>query len=48
MEYLFGFLLFAAPLVLLGFLCERCPAARQVADKLADRIGMGDEPEWMR
>ena len=48
MEYLFGFLLFAVPLMLLGFLCERCPAARQVADKLADRIGLGDAPEWKR
>lgn len=48
MEYAFGFLVFAVPLVLLGLLCERCPAARQVADKLADRIGMGDEPEWTR
>ena len=48
MEYLFGFLLFAVPLVLLGLLCERCPAARQVADKLADRIGLGDTPVWKR
>lgn len=48
MEYLFGFLTFAIPLVLLGLLCERCPAAQQVADKLADRAGLGGKPEWMR
>ena len=48
MEYAFCLLEFAIPGVLLGLLLERCPAARQVADKLADRIGLGDTPVWKR
>lgn len=48
MEYAFCIIEFFLPAVLLGLLIERCPAARDLVDRLTARIGFGDDPEWMR